>query len=45
MGKEVYLVRVSKGEWMSSWTYTETNISPCELVEIALEALPKVFED
>ena len=46
MGEEVYLVVWSA--WVIGshvWTYAETNISPRQLVETALEALPKIFED
>lgn len=46
MGEEVYLV--TRSAWVIGfhvWTYAETNISPCQLVEVALEALPKIFED
>lgn len=45
MGKKVNLVMVSTSVRSSEWTDAETNISPSELVKIALEALPKVLED
>ena len=46
VGEEVYLVTGSA--WAVGnrvWTYAETNVPPCQPVEIALETLPKIFED
>lgn len=46
MGEEVYLV--TQSAWVIGfhvWTYAETNISPRQLVEAALEALPEIFEN